>query len=269
MIPTPSDLALTEAALTIPGLEAVAIGGSRAAGLADAASDTDAYAFYRGTPGTPALRHTALARIADAGQVKESDAFGLECHLSQQGRPVELVFLDLAELESLLDRAFGEGLDDPAYPTAFLYTVANCVPTADSGVLARIKARLEVYPVATRSRLLKVLPEFLDTYLGQIRSSQRRGDLPAVAHRVGHLVDTWFNLLFALNSRLQPGEKRLLVHAAKLPVQPARMVDRWDDALALGCDDPGLPGLLDGLVGDLLELAHSTPETPKTSGDPS
>lgn len=203
------------------------------------------------------MRHAALARVADSGQVKESVAFGLECHLSQQGLPVELVFLDLAEVERLLVRAFGEGLDDPAYPTAFLYTVANCVPTADNGVLAELKARLAVYPMATRSRLVAVLPEFLETYLGQIRSSQRRGDLPAVAHRVGHLVDTWFNLLFAVNSQLQPGEKRLLVHAAKLPVQPARMVARWNEALARSCADPGLPGLLTGLVTDLVDLARS------------
>lgn len=243
--------------MTIPGVEAVAIGGSRAVGLADAASDTDAYAFYRGTPGSTELRHAALARVADAGQVKESVAFGLECHFSQQDLPVELVFLDLAEVEGLLDRAFGEGLDDDAYPTAFLYTIANCVPIADTGALARNKARLAAYPMATRSRLLSVLPEFLETYLDQIRGSQRRGDLPAVAHRVGHLVDTWFNLLFALNSQLQPGEKRLLVHAAKLPVQPARMVARWNEALELGCADPDLPGRLTGLVADLVELSDS------------
>ena len=66
----------------------------------------------------------------------------------------------------------------------------------------------------------------------------------------------FFNLLFALNRRYHPGEKRLLAHAERIPQRPGRLRERWEQIALLPIDDPAVADLLEELVEEVSRLAE-------------
>lgn len=252
----PSDVAVADALMTLPGVRAVAIGGSRASGLADAASDTDVYALVTGAVPAPADRAEVLRGTADDGRVEAQDAFGPEDHLVVGGRLTEVVYLRAEALAAQVDAATGEGLMSEGFTTCFLHTIATCVPVADDGSLASLRSRLATYPEPTRRRILAETPQVLRACLEQLARARQRGDVLMTAHRRASVQALWFNMLFALNRAYHPGEKRLLEHAARLEVVPADAVERWREAQLLRADDARLPQALAGLADDLLAMVR-------------
>jgi predicted nucleotidyltransferase len=253
---------VVRAASSLPGVAAISLGGSYASGTADAASDVDLHVYWREPLAERATRHAALAAVADAGsQVREVGEWGLEDHLYVGGRLVELIYVHLGNLEALVDRAYGEGLSDEGFATTQLAYVAGGAPLLDSrGELAALRERLASYPEATRRRLLSGLPELLRAYLGQLRKAQARGDLLFVQHRRYTVQMVFFNLLFALNRRYHPGEKRLLAHGERCRAKPERMTERWEGIARLPADDPALAEGLEELVDDLGQLVEALEE---------
>jgi hypothetical protein len=67
----------------------------------------------------------------------------------------------------------------------------------------------------------------------------------------------FFNLLFALNRRYHPGEKRLLIHGERCPLRPDDMLARWSHAARLPADNPQLARTLEGLMDDLSTLIEA------------
>lgn len=248
--------ALVAAAAGIPGVIAITLGGSAASGLADDASDVDLHVYWRAPLAEPQERADQLAPIADTGSVEvEIMDWGREDHLKIGGRKVELVYLAFDELLDQAERAYGEGLGAEGYATAFLYSVAQGRLLHDAvGELGRLRARLGVYPEATRRRLLASHPMLLRTYLGYLKLGQARGDLLSVQHQRYTIQMVFFNVLFALNRLYHPGEKRLLIHAQRCATQPPDLAARWMHSTQLAADDLLLAEVLGDLVNDMCAL---------------
>ncbi|HEU4322955.1 MAG TPA: DUF4037 domain-containing protein [Roseiflexaceae bacterium] len=263
MAPTEQQLAaarrVAAAAVRIPGVLAVSLGGSFSYGLADAASDLDLHTYVRAPLADNAARAAQLAAVADPDSLRVGvTTWGLEDHLRVDGRLVELVYVDLDELLASAGRAYGEGIVDEAFVTAQLAYVAGGTPLVDStGELAALRGRLlESYPEPTRRALLRDNPGRLRAYLAQLRTAQARGDLLYVQHRRYSVQLVFFNLLFALNRYYHPGEKRLHLHGERCPLRPRDLTERWMDIARLPADDMALADLLGELVDELLELAE-------------
>jgi hypothetical protein len=54
----------------------------------------------------------------------------------------------------------------------------------------------------------------------QIAAAIRRNDTVSINHRVAAWLASYFDIIFAVNSRFHPGEKRLLSQIAELPDLP-------------------------------------------------
>lgn len=248
---------IVAAAGGLPGVIAMSLGGSSGAGLADDASDLDIHVYWREPLAAPEQRATALAQVADPESlVVDIRSWGLEDHLRIDGRDVELIYVELDDLAAEVERAYGEGLVGEGYTTARLYYVARGQPLHDpAGELRALREQLlAAYPEPTRRRLLQHLPALLRVYLGHLRLAQSRGDLLSVQHRRYTLQMVFFNLLFALNRRYHPGEKRLLLHAGRCALRPEDCAGRWARSALLPADDPALADLLGALVEDLCVL---------------
>lgn len=175
------DAALATALIGLEGVVAVLLGGSRATGTADHASESDLYAFYRKPLPAARARAAALAGLADRAEIRVESAWGPEDHLSVGGRPVEVVYLDVDALVETVDVAFSEGLGDEGFATAFLHTVHAGVLLRDpDGVLTAVRERLATYPEPT------VLPtDHTARWLDVCRLS---ADAPELSVRLGALV---------------------------------------------------------------------------------
>ncbi|MEN9935310.1 MAG: hypothetical protein RLZZ387_1889 [Chloroflexota bacterium] len=248
---------IAAAVAAIPGVVAVSLGGSLATGMADEQSDVDLHVYWQEPLAPAAERHAILGQVADAGtSPREVTEWGLEDHFYVDGRLVELVYVHLGDMRALVERAYSEGLGDEGFATAQLFYVAEGVPLHDpEGALAALRGRLAAYPEATRSRLLTTMPELLRAYLRQLRKAQARRDLLFVQHRRYSVQMVYFNMLFALNRRYHPGEKRLLLHAERCPTKPALHARRWEDTALRRADDPAVTDLLEALADELCEIA--------------
>jgi hypothetical protein len=248
---------IVTAVADLPGFAAISLGGSAASGLADEHSDLDLHVYWRTPLATPDERAARLARVADAGSVEVDILdWGREDHLRVGSRLVELVYVPLDELCAEIEQAYGEGLISEGYTTARLFYVANSRPLHDpAGELCVLRERLLAeYPEPTRRLLLQYHPALLRTYLNHLRLAQSRGDLLMVQHRRYTVQMVFFNLLFALNRRYHPGEKRLLIHSQGCTLQPANLAARWSRVTRLAADNPDLAGALGSLVDNLCSL---------------
>ncbi len=241
----------------LPGVAAITLGGSTAAGFADEFSDFDVYVYYHEPLASSADRAARLRPLADQGTLEVGiPTFGLEDHLHVQQKLVELVYLDLDRLIMEANQAYSEGLISEGYTTALLFILfRNQIFHDATGEVTALRARLQVaYPEPTRTRLLRAHPELLRYYLELLRISQRRDDLLFVQQLRYNIQMIFFNLLFALNRQYHPGGKRLLNHAQRCIIQPPDLAARWNYISRLPADDSALADVLDELVDDLCQL---------------
>jgi hypothetical protein len=244
----------------LPGVAAIALGGSTAAGLADEASDLDVYVYYHQPLAVAADRAVRLRLLADEGTLKMGiPTFGLEDHLYVQHKLIELVYLDLDRLSAEVKQAYGQGLSSEGYTTALLYILVRSPILHDAtGEVTALSAQLRAgYPEPTRARLLREHPQLLRYYLELLRISQGRDDLLFVQHMRYSVQTIFFNLLFALNRLYHPGGKRLLKHAQRCIIQPADLAERWNDISRLPADDGALADRLEELIDDLFRLIEA------------
>lgn len=215
-----------------PEVEAVALGGSRAASTADPGSDIDLYAYTRGD--VPLTERRAV--VAGAGGSTRANIglsfFGAsdEWLDAATGIEVDVMYFDAAWMEAQLRRVVHEHQASLGYTTCFWRTVRRSRPLFDRngwfGAL-QVQARAE-YPEALRQNVVAlnhpVLRNTMFSYLRQVEKAVRRGDRVSVNHRVTALLASYFDVLFAVNRVLHPGEKRLVASAlAECPVLPAEM----------------------------------------------
>lgn len=245
----------------IPSVVAVSLGGSAASGLADEDSDLDFHVYWAAPLAAPAEREAILRPIADAGSliVRPGEAsWTLEDWLVVEGQPVELIYVAWRDVEAEVGWAYDRGLTDDEFTTARLHNYAHGLALHDpSGALDAIQARLnQAYPAATRDLLLRREPGRLELAMKQLRTAQGRGDLLFVQHRRYTVQSIFFNLLFALNRRYHPGEKRLLQHAERCPIRPADLAERWEYIALLPADDMTLDYFLSEQVAELCALVR-------------
>ena len=70
------------------------------------------------------------------------------------------------------------------------------------------------YPNALRENIIKrnlnLLCDAMPAYSLQIEKACKRGDRVSILHRTTAFLESYFDIIFALNSLTHPGEKRLI-----------------------------------------------------------
>jgi hypothetical protein len=213
----------------LPEVTAVAVGGSRAAGRADASSDVDLYVYARPEP-SRAARAAVAAGSARAELELRFFEPGDEWIDRASGVHLDVMFRDPGWIEGELDRVLVHHQARVGYSTAFWYGVRESVALFDrDGWYARLQARARVpYPEplarAIVARNLPLLRRGLSSYLAQLESAVARRDAVSANHRTAAFVASAFDLVFAANRQPHPGEKRLLeVIEATCPERPAAL----------------------------------------------
>jgi hypothetical protein len=241
-------------------VEAVSCGGSAALQKADSFSDYDLYVYWR-RPVSLGVRKSVIASRASYYQLNNTFWELEDEWIEPDGTQFNVMYRSCREAEEEVDRRLRQHLASLGYTTAWCFSISHCQILADAnGWLVDLQRRTrEPYP----NDLLKAILDknrpvlgggMQSCYLKQMRTAIARHDLVSLNHRVAAWLASYFDILFALNGRLHPGEKRLLSYAEELPILPDGALRDVRDLCALaGKFDPGISAHVEGMLARLDE----------------
>ena len=236
-------LTLLEGLKTVPGIRAIVLGGSRARGSEDAASDTDLGLYY--DPRYP-LAIEALNQVAAAyddrkqsGLMTEIGGWGPWINgggwLQIDGAAVDLLYRETTQVESVISHSIAGNFEmvyRPGHPLGFLSSIyageiAICEPLWDPlGWVANNKRRLIEYPEALRRELVRHFGFEARFSILIAEKPAKCSDVSYVAGCLFQVVGALLMVLFALNRVYWLNEKGALRFADRFPIVPARFRER-------------------------------------------
>ncbi|MDE6241843.1 MAG: DUF4037 domain-containing protein [Anaeroplasmataceae bacterium] len=199
----------------IAGVEAIAIGGSRASGYADKASDYDVYVYYT-TPIAPEERLLILKKYCK--QIECNNTFWEtedNCVLNDD-IPIDIIYRNLQSFEKGLEEVVFKHCAFNGYTTCLWHNVLHSNIFSDkAGNFKRMQDKFNIpYPQQLRSNIISknsaLLNGFLPSYFDQIKKAVKREDKVSINHRTTEFLASYFDIIFALNYMTHPGEKRLI-----------------------------------------------------------
>lgn len=209
----------------IPEVEAVALGGSRAGENFDEKSDYDVYLYCTGSIADD-VRKAILEKYCS--YIELSNHFWeLEdnCTL-KNGVDIDILYRNLDDFTADVASVV-EGFNArTGYTTCMWHNLLTCKIIYDEkGRLQAVKNRFSVpYPKKLKENIIKknmsLLSGMLPSYDGQILKAVERGDVISINHRTSAFMESYFDILFALNEATHPGEKRLVRLSKKLEILP-------------------------------------------------
>jgi hypothetical protein len=254
---------LVAALAPVPGIEAIALGGSRARGTATASSDYDIGLYYRGRrPIDIAALSTVAASLDDRGAKAEVTPLGGwgpwidgGGWLRIDGIHVDLLYRDLDRVTTAIDDAQAGRVEphyQPGHPHAFLPTsyvgeVAYARALHDpNGSLTVLRARTTSYPPALAAALRRRFEWEATFALANARKSLDRDDVSYLAGCAFRAIASLCQTLFALNGVWLLNEKGAVAAVdgfARKPADFSRRVARLYADLGSGASAAALDNL--------------------------
>jgi len=216
---------------SLAGVEAVAWCGSAAMGVADAHSDFDFY-VYTNAPVPVESRKAVILERSRHSQLNNTFWELEDEWIDREGRRFNAMYRScdfvLGEIAARLEHYSA----DLGYSTAYCFSVANGFILYDPRHwLGTVQERLrQPFPESLiRSIVAKSRPVLgggmQSCYQAQIKAAIARDDLISLNHRVALWIASYTDILFAVNRRYHPGEKRLLKYMQGLPDLPENALE--------------------------------------------
>jgi hypothetical protein len=231
------------AVAAVPGVVALALGGSRATGAAHASSDTDIGLYFRGRAGLDVQHLLEVVKgLVDepaAAQITEVGGWGPwivgSGWLTIAGKKVDLLYRPIESVETVI-RDCREGrinMDyQPGHPHGFcsaiwMGEVALCQPLSDpEGALAQLKAMTVPCPDGLREALIRRLQWEVQFSIENAQTAIPKGDKTYIAGCAFRSLACAAQVLFAVNRRYLINEKGALAAAAWLPLTVDNLAER-------------------------------------------
>lgn len=234
----------------VPGVAAIALGGSRARGTATETSDYDIGLYYSTERPLDTDRLLQAVRTfadtPEAAQLTPIGGWGRWIvgggWLSVGGRKVDLLYRNVDDVASVIDKCRAGEIEmhyQPGHPHGFctaiwMGEVALCVPLHDpEDRVAKLKAAASPYPRALRDALIR-------KFEWEILFAIENGELAAARAEQTHVAGCAYRalacsaqVLFALNERYLINEKGALQEAAGLPLTIPDIAKRTDEVWRL------------------------------------
>jgi Nucleotidyltransferase domain len=231
----------------VPGVAAIALGGSRARGAGHTASDTDLGLYFSEVAELDVGRLLAavkgLVDDPEAAAVTEVGGWGPWIvgggWLSIEGRKVDLLYRPIERVETVIRECRDGRISmeyQPGHPHGFcsaiwMGEVALCLPLSDPrGIIARLKAMTDPYPEQLgRALIRRFRPEVLFA-IGNAKTAVAKGDQAYVAGCAFRSLACAAQVLFAHNRNYLINEKGAIEAAARLPLTIDNLSERAGSA---------------------------------------
>lgn len=201
-------------------VEAIAIGGSSAAKTSDNISDIDVYVFVK--KNIPVSQREEIVKKYSSKYEVGGEYFGSgdEFFVDKLNCQFDVMYWNVDWFNSVVQNVWDKHYPSNGYTTCFLYTLKNFRILYDkSGWLRLLQEHLNTpYPPELKQNIIKrnfmlMKDKPFASYYEQIEKALVRNDLVSVNHRISAFLASYFDIIFALNELLHPGEKRLLNYA--------------------------------------------------------
>lgn len=195
--------------------EAIALGGSRAGNTYDETSDYDVY-LYCSSPIDEAARQQILSRYCSYMEIGNRFWEPEDNCTLNNGIDLDIIYRNLDDFIQDVASVAEDCQPRNGYTTCMWHNLKTCRVLHDPhGRLAAAKSRFDIpYPPRLKQSIIdrnrKLLENTLPAYSGQIRKAAKRKDLVSINHRTAAFLESYFDILFALNEQTHPGEKRLI-----------------------------------------------------------
>ena len=215
----------------IDTVQSIALSGSAASGNAREQSDIDLYVFSTET--IPVARRQQIAAVRGYSRADFNLQYwdtGDEWFDAPSSIEVDVMYWSIGWLEQQLVKVIDRHQSSIGYTTCFWYTVKQAVILFDrQGWFAELQEKVQApYPDPLRNAIIRLntplLHAIIPSYTHQLEKAIQRDDVVSVNHRLCAYLASYFDVLFALNRRLHPAEKRLLTFAENnCPLLPEDM----------------------------------------------
>ncbi len=204
----------------ISSVESIAIGGSSAYMASDNRSDIDVYIFVN--ENIPVSKREEIIK-------KHSSLYEIGCEYFGSGDEflfdkahlqLDVMYFNIYDFESMIKNVWCNYGASNGYSTCFLYTLSVLNILFDKN--SKIKNLKEIlkndYPTQLQENIIKrnmflMKKKPFASYFEQIEKAIARNDKNSINHRISAFLASYFDVIFAVNKMLHPGEKRLVEYA--------------------------------------------------------
>ena len=198
-----------------PQVEAIAIGGSRSGSNYDEKSDYDIYLYCTGAV-PEEIRRAILQKYCKKIELGNHFwEYEDNCTLNN-GIDMDILYRNLDDFTKGVASVVEEYHAHNGYTTCMWHNLLNCKVIYDKdNRLTKTIERFNIpYPKELKeniiSRNMKLLNDALPAYYLQIKKAINRNDLVSINHRISAFLESYFDIVLAVNELTHPGEKRLI-----------------------------------------------------------
>ena len=203
-----------------PEVKAIAIGGTTSVKTSDNLSDIDVYVFVLEDISVD-KRRALVEKYSTKFEVGgEYFGAGDEYFVDRLNIQLDVMFWNVNWFSQVVDNAWVKNYPSNGYTTCFLYTLKNFnILFEKEEYLTNLKKKIDTpYPeklktnIIHRNMMLMYEKPFA-SYYEQIEKAIKRNDINSINHRISAFLASYFDVIFAKNELLHPGEKRLIKFA--------------------------------------------------------
>lgn len=245
----------------ITEVEAIAIGGSTAAKTCDNTSDVDIYVFSKNGISLEE-RKNIIEKVSKKYEVgAEYFGAGDEFLCDINNTVFDMMYWDMKWFEDIVENVWIKHFSSNGYTTCFLYTLKNFKIVYDpSNWLKNLQDKINTdYPLELQKNIiernLKLMKDKpFASYYEQIEKAVKRNDINSINHRTAAFLASYFDIIFAKNKLLHPGEKRLITYATEnCKILPENFVENLEKVLSVKNSDILL--ILDEIVQNVKNMS--------------
>ena len=201
-------------------VKAIAVGGSSSVKTSDEMSDIDTYIFVEHD--IPISDREKLVKKYSSKYEIGGEYFGSgdEFYVDKMKQQLDVMYWNSYWFEETVKNVWEKHYPSNGYTTCFLYTLKNFDIKYDkTGWLKNLQDKLKTpYPQELQNNIIKrnmmlMKDKPFASYYEQIEKAIKRGDENSVNHRISAFMASYFDVIFAKNKLLHPGEKRLVSFA--------------------------------------------------------
>lgn len=245
-----------------PEVQAIAIGGSTTSNTSDNNSDIDVYIFI--TKDIAIEKRLSLTKKYSQNYEVGGEYFGPgdEYFVEKLNKQLDIMYWNIDWFENTVQNIWNKHYPSNGYTTCFLYTLKNLqILFEKDNWLTNLKKQINTpYPTELKNNIIKrnlmlLKDKPFASYYEQIQKAIERNDINSINHRISAFLASYFDIIFATNELLHPGEKRLIKYAqsncSKLPKD-------FENNITQLLQQPNNKTLeiLDNIIVNLKEILH-------------